>query len=97
MPASSEPHNGTKGNRAGAWPSLDFAAAREQLARMANPLDREIEAALRKGRQPESWKRPGAKRGNVTDQKDVTGQGPTGESGKPPSGTGMNRPGHPPR
>jgi hypothetical protein len=62
---------------------------------MANPLDREIEAVLRKGRQPESWKRRGAKRGNVPDQRDVTDQGPAGESGKPPGGTGMNRPGHP--
>jgi len=62
---------------------------------MANPLDREIEAALRKGREPESWKRRGTKRENVVDQGDVTGQGPTGGSGKPPQGTGMNRPGHP--
>ncbi len=61
---------------------------------MANPLDREIDAVLRKGRQPESWKRPGAKRENPTEQGGATGQGPTGESGKPPGGTGMNRPGH---
>jgi hypothetical protein len=60
---------------------------------MANPLDREIEAALRKGREPESWKRP--KRENLTDQSGTTGQGPTGQSGKPPGGQGMNRPGHP--
>ncbi len=60
---------------------------------MANPLDREIERALRKGREPESWKRPGAKRENVTDQGGAAGQGPAGESGKPPQGSGMNRPG----
>lgn len=71
------------------------ARAVVSLARMANPLDREIEAVLRKGRTPESWKRPGAKRDNPTNQKDVTGQGPSGEAGKPPGGTGMNRPGHP--
>ena len=62
---------------------------------MANPLDREIERALRKGREPESWKRRGQKRENVIDQGESGGQGPTGESGKPPQGTGMNRPGHP--
>ena len=62
---------------------------------MANPLDREIEAALRKGREPESWKRPAAKRGNLTDQRGTPAQGPAGESGKPQGGTGMNRPGHP--
>ena len=62
---------------------------------MANPLDKEIERALRKGREPEAWKRPGAKRENTQDQRDTTAQGPTGESGKPPAGTGMNRPGHP--
>jgi hypothetical protein len=61
---------------------------------MANPLDREIEAALRKGREPESWKRRGAKRENPQAQDD-TGKGPVGESGKPPAGTGMNRRGHP--
>jgi hypothetical protein len=61
---------------------------------MANPLDREIEAALRKGREPESWKRRGTKRDNVVDQGGGTDQGPTGQSGKPPRGTGMNRPGH---
>ena len=61
---------------------------------MANPLDREIDAVLRKGRQPESWRRPGAKRENPNDQRGTTGQGPTGESGKPPGGDGMNRPGH---
>ena len=61
---------------------------------MANPLDREIDAVLRKGRQPESWRRPGAKRENLTDQRGTTGQGPAGESGKPPDGAGMNRPGH---
>ncbi|HET7788951.1 MAG TPA: hypothetical protein VFL36_23460 [Myxococcales bacterium] len=62
---------------------------------MANPLEREIEKALRKGREPESWKRPGQKRENLTDQGGVTGQGPVGGSGKPPGGAGMNRPGHP--
>jgi hypothetical protein len=62
---------------------------------MANPLDREIEKALRKGREPEAWKRRGTKRENTLDQGNVTGQGPTGESGKPPGGTGMNRPGRP--
>ena len=61
---------------------------------MANPLDREIDAVLRKGREPESWKRPAQKRENLLDQRGVTGQGPVGESGKPPGGTGMNRPGH---
>jgi len=64
-------------------------------AGMANPLDKEIERALRKGRPPEAWKRPGAKRENVTNQGGTTGEGPIGESGKPPGGTGMNRPGHP--
>jgi hypothetical protein len=62
---------------------------------MANPLDKEIERALRKGREPESWKRTGAKRENPPDPGGTTGQGPTGESGKPPQGSGMNRPGHP--
>ncbi len=62
---------------------------------MANPLDREIEAALRKGREPESWKRRGgAKREDLTNQREITGQGPVGESGEPPADTGMNRPGH---
>jgi hypothetical protein len=74
---------------------LDSRAARPYLARMANPLDREIDAVLRKGREPESWKRPAQKRENLLDQRGVTGQGPVGESGKPPGGTGMNRPGHP--
>lgn len=63
---------------------------------MANPLDREIEAALRKGREPESWKRRGRKRDPAPD-KDITEQGPTGESGKPPGGGGANRPGQPQR
>jgi hypothetical protein len=64
---------------------------------MANPLDRKIESVLRKGREPEAWKRPGAKRDNqnVTDQRGTTGEGPIGESGKPPGGPGMNRPGKP--
>ena len=62
---------------------------------MANPLDKEIERALRKGREPVAWKRPGSKHQNPTDPPDVTGQGPVGESGKPPGGTGMNRPDHP--
>ncbi len=62
---------------------------------MANPLDREIERALRKGREPESWKRRGGKREDVIEQGNATGQAPTGEAGKPPQGTGMNRPGHP--
>ena len=61
---------------------------------MANPLDREIERALRKGREPESWKRRGQKRENVIDQGNSGSQGPVG-AGKPPQGTGMNRPGHP--
>ena len=81
--------------RAGAWMTLDCRTAHDDLGRMANPLDREIEAALRRGRQPESWKRRGAKGENVVDQKGVAGEGPVGESGKPPGGTGMNRPGHP--
>ena len=79
--------------RLGAWTSLDWRRPGEHLPRMANPLDKEIEAALRKGREPESWKRRGSKRENVTDQRDVTG--PVGESGKPPGETGMNRPGDP--
>ena len=61
---------------------------------MANPLDREIEKALRKGREPESWKRTGAKREKVIDQGGPPAQGPVGEAGKPPSGQGMNRPAH---
>jgi len=61
---------------------------------MANPLDREIQRALRKGREPEAWKRPGSKREPAPKQ-DVTGPRPIGESGKLPSGTGRNRPGHP--
>ncbi len=61
---------------------------------MANPLDREINAALRKGREPEAWKRPGAKRENLTDQRGSTGQGPAGQSSNPPEGSGMNRPGN---
>ncbi|HYV65096.1 MAG TPA: hypothetical protein VE964_02570 [Myxococcales bacterium] len=60
---------------------------------MANPLDREIEAALHRGREPESWKRRGTKRENVVEQREVTTQGPVGESAKPPRGTGMDRPG----
>jgi hypothetical protein len=62
---------------------------------MANPLDREIERALRKGREPEAWKRRGQKRENVVDQSGDAGQGPGGGSNKPPQGTGMNRPGYP--
>ncbi len=66
------------------------------LVGMANPLDREIEAILRKGREPQSWRRPGAKRENQPAQGgDAGGQGPAGESGKPPGGAGLNRPGHP--
>ena len=84
-------------DRLRAQPTLDARAAGAHLPRMANPLDREIDAALRKGREPESWKRPGAKRENLIDQRGTTTQGPIGESGKPPGGTGMNRPGHPPR
>jgi len=62
---------------------------------MANPLDREIDRVLRKGREPDSWKRPGARREELLDQRGVNTRGPVGESGKPPGGTGMNRPGHP--
>jgi len=60
---------------------------------MANPLDREIERALRKGREPEAWKRRGAKKENVIDQRGDTGQARTGN--KAPENSGMNRPGHP--
>jgi len=47
---------------------------------------------LRKGREPESWKRPGAKRENLADRRGTTAQVPA-ESGKPPGGTGIDRPG----
>jgi len=80
--------------RAGACTSLDGFVHRDHLLAMANPLDREIEAVLRKGRQPESWKRRGTKRETVIDQGGATTQNPTGESGKPPRGSGMNRPGY---
>ena len=90
-------HCGALDDRFRAQPTLDARAPGAHLPRMANPLDREIDAALRKGREPESWKRPGAKRENLIDQRGTTTQGPVGESGKPPSGTGMNRPGHHPR
>jgi hypothetical protein len=85
------------GDRFRAHPSLDARAAGAHLRRMANPLDREIDATLRKGREPESWKRPGAKRENLIDQRGTPASRPVGESGKPPGGTGMNRPGHRPR
>jgi hypothetical protein len=81
--------------RAGACTSLDGRVRHVHLVAMANPLDREIEAALRKGRAPESWKRRGTKRDNAGDQGNVTDERPTGQSGKPPRGTGMNRPGYP--
>ena len=64
---------------------LDVLADRGHVVAMANPLDREIEAALHKGREPESWKRPRAKRENAAEQRDVTGQGPTTESAKQPN------------
>jgi hypothetical protein len=81
--------------QAGARTSLDCGQGHEHLPAMANPLDREIDRALRKGREPEAWKRRGPKREKVLDQGNVSGQGPSGETGKPPAGTGMNRPGHP--
>jgi len=79
--------------RAGARSSLDALAGRGHLVAMANPFDREIEAALHRGREPESWKRRGTKRENVVEQPEVAIQGPVGESAKPPKGTGMNGPG----
>ena len=81
--------------REGAWTSLDSGAGRVHLPAMANPLDKEIDAVLRKGQKPESWKRPGAKREIVPGQGGAGGKTPTDESGKPPAATGMNRPGSP--
>ena len=74
---------------------LDAKIRRAYLLAMANPLDREIEAVLRKGRDPQSWRKPGGKREKIIEQQDGTRPGPTSESGKPAAGTGMNRPGHP--
>ena len=58
------------------------------LSRMTSPLDREIQAHLRKGREPESWKRPG---GTRRDNQQGPSQPNLGQGGKPPATTGMNR------
>jgi hypothetical protein len=95
VPTAARRHRRCLPVQAGPWTSLDSGEVDDYLLQMANPLDRDIESVLRKGREPESWKRPSPKRENLLDQRNVTGQGPAGESGKPPAGTGMNRPGHP--
>jgi hypothetical protein len=59
---------------------------------MANPLDRDINKVLRKGRAPEAWKRPGTKV-QILDQSGSAGEaGPVGQAGKPPGTQGMNKP-----